>query len=67
MLWLAEMIQHQDPAALVWGMADATRRGSGEFPGTDTRLSTAPSVWLQLYQAERKHLVDVSRTVVGLG
>ena len=64
--WLGDMIRHQDPTALVWGLADETNRGSGEYPGLDRKLQAAPSVWLQLYQEERKHLAQVARDVIAL-
>jgi hypothetical protein len=65
--WLTEFIRAQDPAALAWGVAEKVKRGSGEFPGTDVKLAAAPSVWVQLWQGERKHLVDIGKTIVSLG
>lgn len=65
--WLAAFIRQQDPRALVWMVTEETARGSGQFPGVDVRRSAAPSVWLELYQKERRHLVEVSRTIIVLG
>jgi hypothetical protein len=65
--WLAAFIRQQDPKALVWMVTEETARGSGQFPGVDVRRSAAPSVWLELYQKERRHLVEVSRTIIVLG
>lgn len=65
--WLAEFIAAQDRSALVWGVAEKVRRGSGEFPGTDVKLTAAPSVWLAIEQVERKHLADLARSMVSLG
>lgn len=66
-LWLAAFIASQPREALVWGVTEKVRRGSGEFPGTDVKHAAAPSVWLQLEQSERKHLAEVARAMVTLG
>lgn len=65
--WLEALIRQQDPSALVWGPAEKVRRGSGEFPGTDVKFAAAPSVWLTIFQSERKHLLDVARSMTSLG
>jgi P27 family predicted phage terminase small subunit len=44
---------------LVWGIEREALVGSGEFPGVDVIRSAKPSVWVQLHQRERSHLVAV--------
>jgi hypothetical protein len=66
-LWLVDVIRRQDPDALVWGVTEETERGSGEFPGVDVKQGAAPSVWVELYLRERRHLLEVSKTVIALG
>lgn len=69
--WLGAIVARTDEDDLVWGVAEETERppsfgDDGELRGgTETKRKAAPSVWLQLYQAERKHLVNVSREALG--
>jgi|SRR6185369_16132013 len=65
--WLRDIIQTEQPDALIWGVADEINKGSGEFPGVDIRKAAAPSVWLQRYDVERRLLLDVSRDLARLG
>jgi hypothetical protein len=64
--WLGEIVALIDPENLVWGVTQETDSQSGEFPGLDTVRQAKPVVWLELYRLERKHLVDVCKTVVSL-
>lgn len=64
--WLGEIVALIDPENLVWGVTQETDSQSGEFPGLDTVRQARPVVWLELYRLERKHLVDVCKTVVSL-
>lgn len=67
MTWLLEIIQLENPEALVWGVADETEKGSGEFPGVDIRKAAGSSAWLQRYDIERKVLRETARDLAGLG
>lgn len=64
--WLSNVVAHIDPENLVWGVTQETEQTSGEFPGVDIVKQAKPAVWLELYRLERKHLVDVCKTVVSL-
>lgn len=62
--WLAEKVrEHDGDEQLVWGK---TKEVIG---GKDAGLTkeSKPSVWLQLYDRERKNLVDVSRIAIAAG
>lgn len=69
--WLGSLIAslpHEDVADDE--MRLVKHAGSGlvqVLPGAGGGITVAPSVWVGLYQAERKHLVDVSATLVKLG
>jgi len=65
--WLRDRIQEFEAEALSWGRSSEVRKGSGEFPGTDTTYTAAPPVLLDLYQRERRHLLDVCRVAIGAG
>lgn len=64
--WLEQIIRAQDPDALTWGLDEETEKGAGEFPGTDSTKRARPSVWVQIFQAERKHLHEIAKTVIQL-
>lgn len=57
--WLRQRVQELDPEALAWGVTEEKDVGSGEHPGLDTTSAAVPSVWWELYRAERKHLLAV--------
>lgn len=65
--WLRERVQEVEQQALVWGRTTEVDKGSGEHPGTDVTTAAVPNVWLDLYQRERKHLVDVCKAAIGAG
>lgn len=74
--WLRERVQQledpdapqrPDPSPLVWGRKQAVHKNSGEFPGTDTTETAAPSVWYELYTRERQHLVTVCAAALRAG
>jgi hypothetical protein len=66
-LWLSDYINRQDPASMVWGLAEEVDRGSGEFTGVDRTFKAEPSVWLRLEQQERAHLTKVAHLMMQLG
>lgn len=65
--WLREKVRELEDADLVWGMTEQAEKGATEFPGTDTTFGAKPSVWLELYYRERKHLVDVTKAAISAG
>lgn len=74
--WLADIVRSLDPDALVWGK---TKEESGRAPEpaddgdpvevdpTTITRTAGPSVWLALYQWERKHLTEVCKTAIAAG
>lgn len=58
--WLDVKVRELDTDDLVWGVTDETKKGSGEFPGTDVTSSAKPNVWYQLWVAARDRLVKVA-------
>lgn len=52
---------------LVWGTTKVSKKGTGQFPGTDRLKAAAPSVWYQLYVKEREHLVTVAAAALKAG
>lgn len=65
--WLRDRVRELEQAALTWGVTEQVEKQAGEFPGVDTTSSAAPNVWLDLYQRERKHLVDVCKAAISAG
>lgn len=63
--WEAQEVDGASP--LVWGTTKVAAKGSGQFPGTDTVQTAAPSVWYQLYARERQHLVAVCAAALKAG
>ncbi|HEY6116777.1 MAG TPA: hypothetical protein VI172_12540 [Candidatus Dormibacteraeota bacterium] len=57
--WLARQVQALNAQDIVWGRAEETDDG--------VKDKAAPSIWVQLYQTERKHLVDVARVAIAAG
>lgn len=61
--WLGAVVADVEQQDLVWGK---TRdKVGGEDAGTT--FEAKPNAWLVLYQAERKHLVDVSKAAIAAG
>lgn len=65
--WLGEVVAGLERDDVTWGLAEEVRKGSGEFPGTDATEKAGVNVWVQLYQAERKHLTEVCKTALAAG
>lgn len=65
--WLGARVAELDAEALSWGRSEEVRKGSGEFPGTDTTSAARPPVVVELYQRERKHLVAVCEAAIRAG
>ncbi|WP_433460709.1 HGGxSTG domain-containing protein [Micromonospora sp. CA-248212] len=65
--WLRARVQELEASALSWGVRSIVDKEGGEFPGVDTTEAAAPHVLLDLYQRERKHLVDVCAKALQAG
>ena len=65
--YLRERVQELEQDALVWGKTEQVDKRATEFAGTDTTEAAKPNLWLVLYQAERKHLVDVCKAAISAG
>lgn len=65
--WLAAKIRELDDDDLTWGVTQETEKTATLVPGTDTKSAARPSVWLELYHRERKHLVRVSKAAMDAG
>lgn len=70
--WLGEQIAALDPKDLVWGVgSEEKREGVGEMETqidlTTTTKIARPAAMVQMYQAERAHLVHVCKTAIQCG
>jgi hypothetical protein len=65
--FLREQVQALEPEEVVWGKSEEVDKEAGEFPGTDVTRKAAVNVWVELYNRERKHLVDVCKTAIAAG
>lgn len=65
--WLRERVRELEDRALVWGKTERVKKNATEFKGTDTTYGAVPSVWVDLYMRERKHLVDVAKAAIAAG
>lgn len=68
--WLRTKVQElrdEQASTLVWGVTRVVDKQSGEAPGVDTTEESAPSIWYELYDRERKHLVTVCTAALRAG
>lgn len=65
--WLHAQILELDAAAVTWGKTDEVTKTATEYEGVDTTHAASVNVWVQLWQQERKHLVDVSKAAISAG
>ena len=65
--WLGEQVASIDPDALVWGRTKTVKGRSAQGLVDTTDEGASLNVWLQLYQAERKHLVQVCAAALAAG
>lgn len=61
--WLEHKVREHEPEALIYGVVKEHQGSESSF----TEFAAKPSVWLQLYQRERRHLVDVCRVAIAAG
>lgn len=66
-LWLEEQIRALAPEDLVWGLAKRERINASEFSGVNETEAAQINTWVDLYQRERRHLVDVCRVAIAAG
>lgn len=65
--WLGERIAELAPNDLVQGVRGIRRRQGPDGDDVTTEAGPAVSVWLDLYQRERRHLVAVCAAAVAAG
>ncbi len=70
--WLGDLVGNLDPDESTWGKTgEEHREGVGEMETvidlTTTTKQARPAVWIQLYQAERSHLVHVCKVAIQCG
>lgn len=71
--FVGAIIASMDQNDLVWGVAEQTVTAGGDSAEdgeeggsvTQTKYKAGKSVWLQIYQDERKHLAAVARDALG--
>lgn len=66
--WLGAVVADIERAELVWGKVKETR-GTQLEKGTDNGVTyqAGPNAFVELWQRERKHLVDVAKKCVDVG
>jgi hypothetical protein len=62
--WLRQRVQETEQQQLTVGVAEQRIDPGG---GKTVKIKTAPNVWLDLYAAERRHLVDVCAAALRAG
>lgn len=65
--WIQHKIQEIDPEALVWGMTEWKTGYQGDDSISVKTETATLSVWVEMYQRERSHLVAVSKAAIGAG
>lgn len=65
--WLTAKVRELEPQAAVWGVTEQVTKGATEYEGVDTTHAAVINVWVELWQKERKHLVDVSKAAISAG
>jgi len=65
--WLHQQVQKLEAEKVTWGISEEVEKQASEFPGVDTTRKAAVNVWVELWQKERRHLVDVCKAAVQAG
>jgi hypothetical protein len=65
--WLHQQVVKLEAEQITWGKAEEVEKQAGEFPGVDVTYKAAVNVWVELWQNERKHLVNVSKAAIAAG
>lgn len=55
-----------DAAVLVWGTTKVEVVGASEFTGTNETQAAALNIWLEYYNQQRVHLLNVTKTIISL-
>lgn len=63
--WLRGQVEALAPDAVTWGVTEE-KKSTGKDGDSVTQVA-AVNVWVQLYQAERKHFVDVCQAAIRAG
>jgi len=65
--YLAFQVRSHEPDELVYGQVESSESKAGESHVYAEKRQARPSVWLELYLRERKHLVAVCATAISVG
>jgi hypothetical protein len=65
--WLRARVQELEAEAVSWSIKSLVDRQGGDQSSTDTTEAAAPHVLIDLYQRERKHLLDVCKAAISAG
>lgn len=65
--WLHRQVQALSTDEVIWGKTEEVDRQGGEFPGIDTTYKATANIWVELWQRERKHLMDVCKAAIAAG
>lgn len=63
--WLRQQVADLEAGQVVWGPTEA-KRSTGK-DGDSLTQAAAVNVWVQLYNEERRHLVNVSKAAIAAG
>lgn len=61
--WLGAVVADLERGEITWGRTSVTKGG----PQAGTTHAAGVNVWVQLWQAERKHLLDVAKACASAG
>lgn len=65
--WLHQQVQALQSDQVVWGKFEEVEKQAGEFPGLDVTHRATVNVWVELWRAERAHLVKVAKEAINCG
>jgi hypothetical protein len=65
--WLDIKVKELRDQDVAWGKTEEVVKDSGEFPGSDTTYAAVPNIWVKLWQDERKHLINATKTAIAAG
>jgi hypothetical protein len=65
--WLHQQVQALEAKDVVWGKSEEVEKQASEYPGVDVTHKAAVNVWVELWRAERAHLVKVAKEAINCG
>ena len=65
--WLGQQVAELDPTQATWTHVEDRHKTGGDDWGDTTTHRAQPSIWYELYQRERKHLIDVCKAALAAG